>query len=82
MPLLGDLTRPENSAERAERKRILRLLTERGGCVFCLHRDTAVLGWGRSVCKANHARSFPLCTKDGQKPAFEMDEDQVREALR
>lgn len=82
MPLLGDLTRPENCAERAERRRILALLTERGGCWACLNRDKAVQVFGRSVCKANHARSFPLCTKDGRKPAFEMDEDQVREALR
>lgn len=82
MPLLGDLSRPENCAELAQRRRIKALLIERGGCVFCLNRDTAVLGWGRSVCKANHARSFPLCTKDGQKPAFEMDEDQVKGALR
>lgn len=82
MPQFGDLTRPENSAELAERRRILALLTERGGCWACLNRDRAVLAWGRSVCKADHARSFPLCAKDGRKPAFEMDEEQVKGALR
>lgn len=82
MTLLGDLTRPENCAELAERRRIKRLLMERGGCFACLHRDPSVLAWGRSVCKANHARSFPLCLKDGKAPAFEMDEERVKEAMR
>ncbi len=82
MPLLGDLTRPENCAELRDRRKVLRLLTERGGCAFCQHRDPSVLAWGRSVCKANNARSFPLCMKDGRAPAFEMDENQVKEALR
>jgi hypothetical protein len=82
MTLLGDLTRPENCAELRDRRRIKALLVERGGCWACIHRDTAVLAWGRSVCKANNRRSFPLCLKDGQEPAFEMDEAQVKEALR
>ena len=82
MPLIGDLSRPENCAELAQRRRIKALLLERGGCWACLNRDKAVLAWGRSVCKDNHARSFPLCAKDGRKPAFEMDEEQVKEALR
>lgn len=82
MPLLGDLSRPENCAELAQRRRIKALLVERGGCFACLHRDHAVQVWGRSVCKVSRARSFPLCTKDGRKPAFEMDEEQVKEALR
>lgn len=82
MPLIGDLTRPENCAELAERRRIKALLVERGGCWACLNRDKEVLAWGRSVCKANPKRSFPLCAKDGKQPQFDMDEQQVREALR
>jgi hypothetical protein len=31
------------------------------------------------VCKGNPKRSFPLCLKDGQAPAFELDEQQIRE---
>jgi hypothetical protein len=79
VPLLGDLTRPENCAELAERRKIRRLLAQHGGCAFCLHRDHTVLAWGRSVCKVNHARSFPLCLKDGKAPAFEMDEAKILE---
>ena len=82
MPLIGDLTRPENCAELAERRKIKRLLVERGGCFACIHRDKDVLAWGRSVCKVNAKRSFPLCLSDGRAPAFEMDEDQVKEALK
>lgn len=82
MPLIGDFTRPENFTELAERRHIKRLLVERGGCWACLNRDREVMAWGRSVCKDNPKRSFPLCTKDGRKPQFEMDEEQVREALR
>jgi hypothetical protein len=79
MPLIGDLTRPENSAELAERRRILGRLMNRGGCWACLNRDPEVMAWGRSVCKGNPKRSFPLCLKDGQAPAFELDEQQIRE---
>lgn len=79
MSLISGLTRPENSAELAERRRILRRLTEKGGCWACLNRDREVLAWGRSVCKGNPKRSFPMCLKDGQAPAFEMDEAQIRE---
>jgi hypothetical protein len=82
MPLTGDLTRPENCAELRDRRRIKALLVERGGCWACVHRDQEVMFWGRSVCKANNARSFPLCLKDNKAPAFEMDEAQVKEALR
>lgn len=82
MTLTPGLTRPENFGELAQRRRIKALLTERGGCWACLHRDPDVLAWGRSVCKANNRRSFPLCMKDGKAPAFEMDEAQVKEALR
>ena len=81
MPLLDDhLTRPENAAELAERRKILRRLTERGGCWACLHRDPTVLAWGRSVCSGNPSRAFPLCMKDGRSPAFELDEKQLTEA--
>lgn len=79
MTLLGDLTRPENFTELAERRRIKALLVERGGCWACLNRDPEVLAWGRSVCRGNAKRSFPLCLKDGQAPSFEMDEQQIRE---
>lgn len=79
--LLGDLTRPENAAELRDRRRLLRVLTERGGCWACKNRDPAVLAWGRSVCEANPKRAFPLCTSDGQVPSFEMDEDQVKREL-
>jgi hypothetical protein len=76
---IGDLTRPENCAELAKRRRILRMLVERGGCWACLHRDRSVMAWGRSVCSANAARSFPLCTKDRKAPAFALDEEQIKE---
>lgn len=82
MTLIDGLTRPENFGELSERRRIKALLVERGGCWACIHRDKTVLAWGRSVCQANNARSFPLCLKDGKAPAFEMDEAQVKEALR
>lgn len=79
--LLGDLTRPENCAELRDRRRLLRALTDRGGCWACVHRNPEVMAWGRSVCKANAKRAFPLCTSDGQAPAFEADWDQVRKEL-
>lgn len=69
------LTRPERFAQRSEARRYMREIFDRGGCAFCQHRDKAVLGWGRSVCRANPARSFPLCIKDGAAPAFELDRD-------
>ncbi|TXH55156.1 MAG: hypothetical protein E6Q97_09390 [Desulfurellales bacterium] len=72
------LSPPEHIADRRARKRIVARLIRDGGCAYCIHRDRDVMGWGRSVCKANHARSFPLCTKDGRKPAFELDEDTLR----
>ncbi len=77
MPLLGDLSRPENCAELAQRRRIKALLIERGGCAFCQHRDPSVLAWGRSVCTKT-GRAFPLCLHDKAKPAFELDEQQLK----
>ena len=77
--ICDDLSNPEDCAERLVRRRALRTITEKGGCWFCKHRDPKVEHWGRSVCEANHARSFPLCTKDGQSPAFELDEDRLKE---
>lgn len=79
MPLLGDLTRPENFAERGERRRIVAKITQAGGCPYCIHRGAE--GWGRAVC-STPGRAFPLCLHDKAKPAFEMDEEQVREAMR
>ena len=67
------LTRPERSAQLAQALRYRREIFERGGCPFCIHRDAAVMGWGRAVCKSNHARAFPLCMKDGAAPAFDLD---------
>lgn len=74
-----ELTRPENFTERRERLRIAAKVTQAGGCPYCLHRG--IEGWGRAVC-SKAGRAFPLCLHDKAKPAFEMDEDQVREALR
>lgn len=74
MPLIGNLTRPENAAELRQRLRILRELREKGGCAACQHRDPTVMAWGRSVCRAYPARSFPACTTDGRAPAFLLDE--------
>lgn len=78
MPLIGDLTRPENCAELAERRRILRVLNERGGCWACQLRDKTVLVWDRAICTVRD-RAFPKCTEDGKAPAFELDEHQLRE---
>lgn len=72
------LSPPEHIADRRDRRRVLAILFRDGGCAHCVHRDPAVMAWGRSVCKADSARAFPLCTKDGRKPAFELDEDTLR----
>lgn len=77
LPLIGDLTRPENCAELAERRRILRLLNGRGGCAFCQHRNRTALVWGRAVC-GTRDRGWPNCTTDGKAPAFLLDELQLR----
>ena len=72
------LTRPERFAQLGEARRYRREIFEKGGCAFCVHRDKAVLAWGRSVCAANNARSFPLCMKDGRAPAFELDQTTLK----
>ena len=77
MPLIPGLTRPENFAERGERRRIVAKVTAAGGCAYCLNRDTSVLAWGRSVCTKT-GRAFPLCLHDKAKPAFELDEQQLK----
>lgn len=82
MPLLGDdLSRPENYTELAERRRILKVLNERGGCALCTQRDKTALVWGRAVCTTRD-RQWPKCTQDGKAPAFTMDEDQIKGAMR
>lgn len=68
-----ELTRPERFAQLGEARRYRREIFEKGGCAFCKHRDHGVLLWGRSVCQANPTRAFPLCMKDGAKPAFDLD---------
>ena len=79
MPLIDEtFTRPENACELAERRRILRVLNERGGCWACRLRDQTVLVWGRAIC-TKRDRTFPGCTTDGQAPAFELDEHQLRQ---
>lgn len=75
---MSDLSPPEHVADRRAKKRIVARLFRDGGCAYCSNRDREVMGWGRSVCKPNPARSFPLCAKDGQSPAFELDEDTLR----
>ena len=72
--MIDGLTRPENCGELSQRRKVLSLLMRCGGCAMCLHRNRDVLAWGRSVCKVNPARAFPLCAKDGRQPAFELDE--------
>jgi hypothetical protein len=78
VPLIGDLTRPENGCELKQRRRILRILNERGGCWACTNRDKTVLVWGRAVCTTRD-RAFPKCTQDGKAPAFELDEQQLKD---
>jgi hypothetical protein len=78
MTLLGDLSRPENCAELAQRRRILRILNERGGCWACQLRDKTVMAWGRSVCQTPK-RAWPACTSDGKAPAFTLDPDQLKD---
>ena len=52
-----------------------------GGCALCQHRDHRVAGWGRSICRDNHLRSFPKCTKDGRAPAFLLDEERLKQEI-
>lgn len=78
MPLIGDLTRPENSAELRGGRRTAEKIKAAGGCPYCIHRDRSVMAWGRSVCfKAG--RVFPQCVGSQQYPAFEIDEQQLRD---
>lgn len=79
MKICDELTNPEDSAERRERRRVLAVIVAHGGCSLCRNRDPSVLAWGRSVCQANNSRSFPLCTKDGQLPHFQIDEARLQE---
>lgn len=78
MTLLGDLSRPENYAELAQRRRIRQILDERGGCWACTRRDQAVMAWGRSVCQTPK-RTWPACTTDSRQPAFTLDPDQLKD---
>ena len=78
MTLLGDLTRPENSAELAQRRRIRKILDDRGGCWACQNRDGTVMAWGRSVCQTPK-RTWPTCTTDSRQPAFTLDPDQLKD---
>lgn len=68
------LTRPERFAQLGEARRYMRDIYEKGGCAFCVHRDKAMLAWGRSVCASSSTRSFPNCMEDGRAPAFELDQ--------
>lgn len=77
---MTQLSPPEHVADRVSRRRILALIVRDGGCAYCVHRDRSVMAWGRSVCSGNAARAFPLCTKDRQAPAFELDESTLRTA--
>lgn len=79
MPLLGDLTRPENCAELRDRRRIVAKITQAGGCLYCVHRGAE--GWGRAVC-TKAGRAFPLCLHDKAKPAFTLDEAKLKESMR
>jgi hypothetical protein len=76
MPLIGDLTRPENYAELDQRRSLLQKINAQGGCAFCTHRDQAVMAWGRSIC-TTPKRSWPTCTQDKRAPAFNLDPHQV-----
>lgn len=78
MPLIGDLTRPENGCELSQRRRVLEKVKAAGGCAYCTLRDKTVLVWGRAICTVRD-RAFPKCTEDGKAPAFELDEHQLRE---
>jgi hypothetical protein len=78
MPLIGDLTRPENACELQQRRRIAARIAQAGGCALCVHRDPTVMVWGRSVCSTTAARAYPLCLKDGRAPAFELDHEQLK----
>jgi hypothetical protein len=73
-----DLTTPEDSAERLARRRVLQTITDKGGCAYCVHRDRDVLAWGRSICSADQARSFPRCTTDARSPVFELDQKRLQ----
>lgn len=75
--LCDDLSRPEDAAERKARRKILQRINACGGCALCQHRDLRIQGWGRSLCRTNHLRSWPGCTKDGRQPAFTLDEDKL-----
>ena len=67
---MSDLTRPENCAERRDRKRILGMLAREGGCTYCKARETA---WGKAYCPLG--QTFPLCTKKGGP--FELDHEAI-----
>jgi hypothetical protein len=77
--LIPGLTRPENFVERPQRRRIAAKIAQAGGCAMCLNRDRTCLVFGRAVCISNHSRAYPLCLKDGKAPAFELDEQQLKD---
>ncbi len=65
--MIDCLTRPENCAERRERRRILALLVV-DPCAHCTQR---IEGLGMTGC--THTLTFPMCTK-GLRPKFELDQ--------
>jgi hypothetical protein len=81
LKICDDLTNPEDSAEREKRRRILAELKAHGGCAYCVHRDLTSVAWGRYLCEAGFRRMFPNCTTDGKSPAFELDENKLKDRL-
>jgi hypothetical protein len=76
-----NLSRPEDSAERIARRRILEQIKKGGGCAFCMNRDPDSLAWGRFNCKAPR-RTFPSCMIDELLPEFVLDEAKLKERSR
>lgn len=77
--LCDDLTRPEDSAERKQRRLIKARLDYHGGCYYCQHRDREVDIFGRSVCSVRRDQTYPKCMTDNRHPVFELDEVRLNE---
>jgi hypothetical protein len=65
-----EYTGPERNCEVAAAKRLRSAMLKKGPCFFCMH---LIEGFELAAC-STFGRSFPLCSADGLRPAFELDD--------
>lgn len=71
------LSRPERAVFRGQGMAAVKLVTNAGGCAYCLRRDPKSEGWGRALCGKVVPAKF---MKEGC--TFEPDNDRIQKGLK